>query len=332
MHLWLPLLYLYVGATLTTPVTFTAGPPANTYTTLVASPNANVYASGTQPVTLTLTLADAFGNAASNQNVTWSASAGMNTFAPASSTTDAAGVATTQLTSITAGSRTVQATAGGATVTVMVTFVPGGYAPVSTFTASPNQVAADGNAQVTLTLTARDGNSNRLPGAAVLLLDAVPNRVIVPTSGTTDSNGVFTATMTATQAGVQNVSARFAGGKLDASVIFNPLAANCAATAFYGGPPWPNTGTNSGYGVVTADFNADGNQDFAILRFNGSVQVMLSRGNQLFAAPAAYNVGGASTAIAVGDLNNDGVYDLAERSEQPHRRPARRVERQASRA
>jgi hypothetical protein len=293
------------------PIVFVAGPPVSAASTLSVNPNASLYASGIQAATLTAVFADAFGNPASNVTVTWSASNGNNVFSPATGITNAAGVFTAQLTTTTAGSRLISANAGAAIATTTVSFVPGGYAPNSTFVASPNQITADGNTTSTLILTARDGNNELLPNAPVQLTDPVINHMFMPAGGATDANGIFVSLMTSTQAGSQMISARFAGAQLNTAIISAALSPACSATSFFGGPPWPKSDAQGGAGLVSADFNGDGNQDIAVLDFAGSVKILFGRGNQLFATPVVYGVGGASTALAIGDINGDGIVDLA---------------------
>jgi uncharacterized protein (DUF2141 family) len=63
--------------------------------------------------------------------------------------------------------------------------------------------------------------------------------------------------------------------------------------------------------VVVADFNGDGNMDFAVNGWeNGQdLTVLLGNGNGTFAPPVSYNVNGRAH-ILVGDLNGDGKPDI----------------------
>jgi uncharacterized repeat protein (TIGR01451 family) len=62
---------------------------------------------------------------------------------------------------------------------------------------------------------------------------------------------------------------------------------------------------------VLGDFNRDGIVDLAVLDYsNGSVYILLGKGDGTFQAPVPYNVGGAPTALAMADFNGDGIADL----------------------
>ena len=63
-------------------------------------------------------------------------------------------------------------------------------------------------------------------------------------------------------------------------------------------------------GVVTADFNGDGNPDLAILTYYGGVEVLFGKGNGKFQNPVAYNTVPYGSTISISDLNNDGKPDL----------------------
>jgi hypothetical protein len=63
--------------------------------------------------------------------------------------------------------------------------------------------------------------------------------------------------------------------------------------------------------VVTGDFDADGNPDFAVTNEQrGSLSVFLGRGNGTFGTETLFTVGYDPEQMATGDVNDDGIPDL----------------------
>jgi adhesin/invasin len=201
-------------------VTFVAGAPSAANSVIVASLS-TLTADGTSTTTLTVTLTDANGNAVSDQLVTLSATGSANTFSPPTGSTDANGVFTATLSSTRAEPKVVSAAFNGSSVTTTVTFVAG--APASTTSsliADPTPVTADGVSTTMLALTVEDASGNPVPGQAVTLSSSGSANVFTPTSGTTDSSGVFTATLASTLAETKTVTATFADASASAMVVF----------------------------------------------------------------------------------------------------------------
>jgi hypothetical protein len=71
-------------------------------------------------------------------------------------------------------------------------------------------------------------------------------------------------------------------------------------------------GVSDAEGVVTADFNKDGNTDLAAANFaTNDVSIYLSNGNGAFAAAIPFGAGSGPSALTTGDFNKDGNLDLA---------------------
>jgi FG-GAP-like repeat len=108
------------------------------------------------------------------------------------------------------------------------------------------------------------------------------------------------------------------------SVIFAPLDNGSALrspaagkVSFRKAVPYVTTGYNP-YSVAVADLNGDGNLDVVVANQSqsrnnsqGSISVMLGKGNGTFHAPVNYSSGGEGAfSISVADLNGDGKPDL----------------------
>jgi hypothetical protein len=63
--------------------------------------------------------------------------------------------------------------------------------------------------------------------------------------------------------------------------------------------------------VAVADFNRDGKLDLVTSDRGGGVNVLLGNGDGTFRAAVRYSAGSASSSVAVGDFNGDGMPDLA---------------------
>ena len=182
-------------------VTFTAGGAVDANSTVVAS-QTNVPANGSATATITVTLKDANNNAVSGKTVTLASSrGGLDTITPGSASTNANGVATFSVSSMTRGDAVLTATDTSdnliLTQQATVSFTVGAVDPfVSTVSASPSSVPADGTRKSTITVTLKDSNGSPVSGK---LVSASSSRggvdTIAPASATSDGSGVTTFTV-----------------------------------------------------------------------------------------------------------------------------------------
>jgi hypothetical protein len=63
-------------------------------------------------------------------------------------------------------------------------------------------------------------------------------------------------------------------------------------------------------GLVTADFNRDGNLDLAEANRDGTINVLLGNGDGTFQAPVTFEPGVFPTSVAAADLRGNGITDL----------------------
>lgn len=103
---------------------------------------------------------------------------------------------------------------------------------------------------------------------------------------------------------------RIAAALLLSLVVTIAFTADVMALPYYEAPDYA-VGSRP-YGVVTGDFNLDGNLDLATAnQFGGSVSVLLGNGDGTFQAAVAYSTGECPWGITTGDFNLDGRPDLA---------------------
>jgi hypothetical protein len=240
-----------------TSVVFTAAPLSAANTTISANP-ASITANGTSTSTVTVQAKDANNNnyVTSGGTVTLSTSAG----SLGSVTDNQNGTYTATLTSsTTAGTANITGTIAGTAIghSTSVAFSPG---PVSaaktTISANPASITANGSSTSTLTVQARDANSNNLASSAgtVTLSTSAGSLGSVTDNG----NGTYTATLTSsTNAGAASITGTIAGTAIGnpTSVIFTaPLAANVIVEYLFNSStnPLAPTAFNPGIGSASS--------------------------------------------------------------------------------
>ncbi len=192
-------------------ITFVADPDniSATKSSVVASPDQNVVADGLAASVVTVTVIDSNDNPVPGRLVQLAVSGTNNTVSPLAPT-DANGVTSASLTSLTAELKTITAVVDPGVSSIlladapMVQFVADAANPsatLSSVSAAPaSGVVANGVNASTITTVVRDANGNPIPGIAVAVSATGTGNTLVPASGTTAGDGTFVATLSSTTA------------------------------------------------------------------------------------------------------------------------------------
>ncbi|MDA8481312.1 Ig-like domain-containing protein [Citrobacter sp. Awk 4] len=181
---------------------------------LVADPADDILSDGVTASTLTAVVKDAKGNALSDVTVTFSTTTAQ--LSTETAVTDDKGAAKVRVTSTKSGAYVVKATiptdSTGKSTTVV--FTAGDIdANNSTFVGDKNIIPSDGNAVIKLTFTARAPQNNPVTGATVSF--SVTGLSDSDVSEVSESNGVYTATLTGTTASTGQISVLVDGKTVD---------------------------------------------------------------------------------------------------------------------
>jgi hypothetical protein len=198
-------------------VVFSAAPgtPDPSQSSFVASPITGITADGVDVSNLTVTVRDPSGATLANQTVNLSAVGTATALTPSSGTTNASGVFTATLSTTSPGVKAVTAIVnpGVSQVTIdtqpTVSFspplVPNKFQ--STVEVTPNMgIFASGQAMATITITVKDVNNNVLPGREVMVSATGTGNNIAAMMGTTNGSGVYTTTISSTDAGLKTLT------------------------------------------------------------------------------------------------------------------------------
>jgi alpha-tubulin suppressor-like RCC1 family protein len=178
----------------TTPVTFTAGAPSGSLSSLTVIPVMG-FADGVAR-SARATVHDAFGNPVTGATVTFTATNGATVVNPAMPT-DVQGLASGSVSATVAGTSTLTAHVGSVSVaSAQVTFAPPPDAALSTVTVS--SAASPISTPVTVRVLAKDRLSAVVPFAPVTISYSGAGATITPSSGTTDATGLATFSLAAT--------------------------------------------------------------------------------------------------------------------------------------
>jgi len=161
--------------TLTATVSFGPGPANATRSIIVALPG-TVMADGIAEATISVLIADSHGNPIPSAEVAFSVDGSDNTLSAATATTSAAGIASTTLRSTKAETKSISASAGGATVTGAIAFVD-----FPAFFGS----GADGDATVTTSKNLNTESLDASSDANGAFADGIAFKVSAAPSGST---------------------------------------------------------------------------------------------------------------------------------------------------
>ncbi|MBG0639189.1 Ig-like domain-containing protein [Enterobacter asburiae] len=254
----------------------------------------NAKADGTATDAVQAKVTDANGNLVPGVVVAFSVTTGA-TVVTASATTDAYGLAKTNLTSEKSGAYTVTATLGTASQTATVNFKADATTAVTTLTSDVTTQAADGESVIALTATVKDAKGNLVPnenvvftttGAATLGDATVTKTVATDASGQAKLNVTDATVETVTVAAKSSSNAGDTGGSVDLTFTAPPpgpmpsttkIAVNGANFAVDGG--FPKTGYDGakfqiaikGSAANNANYTWSDNSDWVSVDSTGTV-------------------------------------------------------------
>jgi adhesin/invasin len=292
-------------------------------------------AGATLPTPLSVKVTDNFSNPVANVLITWTVTDGGGHVAPDTSRTDGSGIATTSwtlgtTTSVADSVQSVRATGIGTPVDFLGYARPGNISPAqTTVNAVPASItASSGGSATTVTVTARDGFGNAIPGKSVVLAASGSGNSLTQPAGPTNNAGATTGTLSATVAEPKVISATVGGVAITRTdtVAVTPAAAtklqfivqpsDVAAGAAIAPPlqvevrdQFGNRVTSSTAGITLAFANNAGSGALAgtktqaasagVASFNDLSVDKVAAGYTLAATSASVANGDTSTAFAV---------------------------------
>lgn len=218
-------------------VLFTADAPVAANSTITGT--SPVVANGVATSTVTITLKDASNNSVSGQTPTFSATdTGATNNYGSCSVSDASGISTCALTSLTAETKTLSIIAPVSKSDGTVVFTAGAPVAVNSSITGTSPVVANGVASSTVSITLKDTNNNPVSGQT-------PTFSATDTSSTnsygscsvTNASGVATCTLTSLVAETKTLSISTPVSKSDGTVVFTAGAAVAANSTITGTGP-----------------------------------------------------------------------------------------------
>jgi adhesin/invasin len=297
----------------TVDVTVTAAAVSASLSTVTAG-SASITAGGETSL-ITVTARDQFGNLVPNAAVVFASDGQNDTFASASTETDASGVATALFSSTTAEPKVISVTVGSVAITqtAAVTVTPAAASGLfTTIARSPASITVDETA--TITVAARDAFDNPLTtsGGTVVL-----GTTLGALSAVTDlGNGTYTATLSSLQLGTATISGTIAGQAITSTAAVSvTVGAPSAATSTIT-PSQPTMTTDGSVAIVVQLRDAGSNAlstspaTIALQTTVGALTSVTSNGDGTYSATLTSSELG--TALISGTLNGAAMTDDAQ--------------------
>ncbi len=291
-----------LSAATSAPFTITAG--SSTLLVFTGQPSTTVAGSIITPA-VQVTARDAQGNTATSFTGDVTVAIGTNpggaTLSGTATVAAVAGVATFSNLTInrTGTGYTLLAAAAGmvsmTSVAFSITPGPVSAAQSSVVATPPTLTASGGSSAATITVTARDGLGNAIPGATVVLAATGSGNTLTPPGGPTGANGVATGSLSSTVAETKTVSATINGVAITqtAPVTVNPAGVSQLA---FTGPP---SNTTAGVTITPAvQVTARDPFNNTVTGFTGTVTVAIGTnpsGGTLTGTTAIAAVSGVAT-------------------------------------
>lgn len=239
---------------------------------------------------------DALNNPVAGVLITWSIVDGGGSVFPASATTNASGIATTQWTLGTQASpsdstQLARASGVGTPVNFLATSRPGTVnAAQSLVVVAPISVAASRTTPATVTVTARDGFGNVVPGRTVTLAATGTGNAIVQPAALTSATGVTTGALGASVTGARTITATIGGVVATQAPTLTVVAAPAAQVVFIVPPTNSVAGAEIAPSPEVGVLDSLGNRNFT---HTGAVTLALATN------PAAGTLSGTLTRNAI---------------------------------
>ncbi|TLI74265.1 hypothetical protein FEK48_24660, partial [Escherichia sp. E2593] len=180
---------------------------------LTSSTTSDIVA-GKDIITLRAVVTDSSGHPVAKQIVYWSSDNTTGDFSPAdASETNSQGIAEMKYKATRSGATHITARSNQTSRDITVNIIGDmTTATLSDSKVGKTQAVADGNEQITWSVTVKDANGNILPGAQVNWSSNDPKLIFASTSSLADNQGVASMHFTSTHAGQTTVSATTANG------------------------------------------------------------------------------------------------------------------------